>query len=62
MRQAGLKPKNHNSGVYWTRAASGNGKHEEQESTVSDLLLWAIVLPIFVVIFPFIWLNEKLKK
>lgn len=62
MRQAGLKPKNHNSGVYWTRAASGNGKFEEQESTLSDLLLWAIVLPIFVVIFPFIWLNEKLKK
>lgn len=28
MRQAGLKPKSHNSGVYWTRASakSGGGK------------------------------------
>ena len=29
MRQAGLKPKNHSSGVYWVRAASGSGTKEE---------------------------------
>ena len=26
MRQAGLKPKSHNSGVYWIRAHGGGGK------------------------------------
>jgi hypothetical protein len=31
MRQAGLKPKNHSSGVYWVRAASGNGNGEDKQ-------------------------------
>ena len=37
MRQAGLKPKNHSSGVYWIRASSGTsagGKQEESEGLV----------------------------
>ena len=28
MRQAGYKPKNHDSGVYWIRASGGNGNKE----------------------------------
>ena len=31
MRQAGLKPKSHSSGVYWTRAAAKNGKKKKKE-------------------------------
>jgi hypothetical protein len=34
MRQAGLRPKSHKSGVYWTRAnaKSGRGKDKKQEA------------------------------
>lgn len=32
MRQAGLKPKNHSSGVYWVRAASGNGDDKQPQA------------------------------
>ena len=33
MRQAGLKPKNHSSGVYWVRASSGTSAGEKQEES-----------------------------
>ena len=31
MRQAGYKPKNHNSGVYWVRANAKTGNKSEAE-------------------------------
>lgn len=58
MRQAGLKPKNHDSGVYWTRAASSN-KSQNVESTPK--WPWIIIGPVFVVVYPIIWILEKLK-
>jgi hypothetical protein len=33
MRQGGLSPKGHNSGVYWTRVASKKKQKKEEEST-----------------------------
>ena len=37
MRQAGLKPKSHSSGVYWTRAASnGRGKKKQGKAKPAD--------------------------
>jgi len=52
MRQAGLKPKNHSSGVYWVRAASGKGKAESKES--EDL---GIIGALFFILFlPFVLL------
>ena len=32
MRQAGLKPKSHNSGVYWIRASSSPGGEKQVKS------------------------------
>lgn len=32
MRQGGMVPKNHNSGVYWVRANSNSGKQRMEES------------------------------
>ena len=45
MRQAGFKPKGHNSGIYWVRAnASSNGgspsQQEIKEIKVSDKWTW----------------------
>jgi len=65
MRQGGMKPKNHNSGVYWTRAASGSGgsSSEKKEESVSDYILYYIlVLPLFAIFFPFVWLSTKFSK
>jgi hypothetical protein len=37
MRQAGLKPKSHSSGVYWTRAASKRGKNDQKKEADPSL-------------------------
>ena len=38
MRQAGLKPKSHSSGVYWTRAASnGRGGKKKKKKTAEEI-------------------------
>jgi hypothetical protein len=39
MRQAGFKPKGHNSGVYWVRASAeqGGGKKKEKVSLEGDV-------------------------
>lgn len=38
MRQAGLKPKSHSSGVYWTRAASnGRGGKKKKQTTAEQM-------------------------
>jgi len=36
MRQAGLKPKSHSSGVYWTRASAKSGKGKEKKKPNPD--------------------------
>jgi hypothetical protein len=42
MRQAGLKPKNHSSGVYWLRASRGNqGPDTNKESL--GFVLWLTI-------------------
>jgi len=46
MRQAGFKPKSHDSGVYWVRANSGNDKNEGG----SSLLFWCVMYVIVFVI------------
>ena len=48
MRQAGYKPKNHNSGVYWIRASSNNkvtndAEKEEEKvvfNSISEGAFW----------------------
>ena len=47
MRQAGLKPKNHSSGVYWLRAASGNGGEEKQPQSEGFGILGLLFLVVF---------------
>lgn len=62
MRQAGLKPKNHSSGVYWVRASSGTSAGEKQEE--SEGLGFIGVL--FLIIVSPIWLTlvliDRLNK
>ena len=67
MRQAGLKPKNHNSGIYWMRASnaagelSGKGSKETAEQSFSlmqKIIFPLLLFPIFLVIFPFVYIVE----
>jgi len=62
MRQAGLKPKNHSSGVYWVRASSGTsagGKQEESEGLgFIGVLFLIIVSPIWLTLV----LIDRLNK
>tara|TARA_Y100000114_G_scaffold89234_1_gene82762 strand:- start:48 stop:227 length:180 start_codon:yes stop_codon:yes gene_type:complete len=54
MRQAGLKPKSHNSGVYWVRASAnpGGAKAEptpERDTHMLDkFIAYCIVLAILI--------------
>ena len=56
MRQAGLKPKSHNSGVYWIRASSSpsGGKSEpksqkdDSQDIVDKIVAYCIVAVIVV--------------
>ena len=58
MRQAGLKPKSHNSGVYWIRASGqpgGHGDAKDKEQEESPLVTpTAIVLTILTVVWYFV--------
>lgn len=53
MRQAGLKPKSHKSGVYWTRANARNGNvgSEAPEAGLPFVIFFVIgvLLPIYAV-------------
>lgn len=53
MRQAGLKPKSHESGVYWTRAnaRNGNAALEAPEAGLPLVVFFVIgiLLPIYAV-------------
>lgn len=61
MRQGGLKPKNHNSGVYWTRAHSSKSKNSSDEEIgfFSYLLFWGVLFPIVSV---YTWIVEQLRR
>jgi hypothetical protein len=62
MRQAGLKPKSHSSGVYWVRAnASPNGSKTNtanEPTGIFDIILWCIFIPIILVSLPLFLLYE----
>jgi hypothetical protein len=42
MRQGGMVPKNHNSGVYWVRADAKTGNQKVEDTGVS-LVFWFIL-------------------
>ena len=58
MRQAGLKPKSHNSGVYWIRASGKPGGHGEEKQDASEesplITPIAVVLTILTVVWYFV--------
>ena len=63
MRQGGMKPKNHNSGVYWIRATSYTNISKVEEEYLSTYIFYYIlVLPLFIIFYPFVWLSEKFSK
>jgi hypothetical protein len=66
MRQGGMVPKSHKSGVYWTRATSRSGKGTSDKNEVistSDIVIYLVILPltllVCLVIFPFKMLFSK---
>jgi len=70
MRQAGLKPKSHNSGIYWMRASDAAGemkKGSKSNNTNNDptplaqVVGWLAIVPIFVLVFPFVYIFELIK-
>ena len=58
MRQAGLKPKSHNSGVYWVRASGkpgGHGEAKDDDTDESPLITpIALVLTLLAVVWYFV--------
>jgi len=56
MKQAGLKPQNHSSGVYWVRASRDNQGPQERQNL--NILLWTLILLINFVLL----LLEVVKK
>jgi len=61
MRQGGLKPKNHNSGVYWTRAHSGSKQASDSNEIgiFSQIIFWGLLYPVVVAI---TWIREKFES
>lgn len=57
MRQAGLKPKNHSSGVHWIRASNGNQGPDTDKDSLG-LVLWLIIKLINSIIF----IVDKVKS
>jgi hypothetical protein len=50
MRQGGMVPKGHNSGVYWVRANSNSGKQHMEEDRGGFTGLFVIMLAILFII------------
>lgn len=48
MRQAGLKPKSHSSGIYWIRANSSNKSNPDREELglFAYYIFWGVLFPI----------------
>ena len=57
MRQAGLKPKSHSSGVYWVRASAtpGGKKSEAEPKTVEDTSMVDNVIAYTIVVLVIVW-------
>ena len=51
MRQGGMVPKNHNSGVYWVRADAKTGNEEEynHEKASGKYLALCVITVLFIV-------------
>lgn len=62
MRQAGLKPKNHDSGVYWTRAMSKTNYDNKTEQDSVFTFVKIITFPLALCIIPFIWIYDILAE
>lgn len=60
MRQAGLKPKSHSSGVYWTRAHSNSSKTVDSEEVgiISKFLFWTLLYP---VVYVYTWIANRIS-
>lgn len=60
MRQAGLKPKSHNSGIYWTRAFSSNKEENNQPEIglASQIVFWIFLYP---VVFFYTWIVSRIS-
>jgi hypothetical protein len=65
MRQAGLKPKSHKSGVYWTRATARTGRAKQTPDNAiaeqSDLRWTEIppfILAIIILLYPFYFIAK----
>ena len=65
MRQAGLKPKSHNSGVYWVRAHGGGGKGSNVNDEkiiiiqIISITQWYWVISIIIVIVYFYGISLR---
>jgi hypothetical protein len=61
MRQGGLKPKNHNSGIYWTRAHSGSKQASDSNEIgiFSQIIFWGLLYPVVVAV---TWIREKFES
>jgi len=61
MRQGGLKPKSHNSGIYWTRAHSGSKQSSDSNEIgiFSQIIFWGVLYPVVVAV---TWIREKFES
>jgi len=57
MRQAGLKPKNHSSGVYWIRASKDNQGPDTEKNSLG-FVLWSVIKMLNGILF----MVDRLKK
>lgn len=69
MRQGGMKPKGHGSGIYWTRAAGQSGrrkapKQETEKPMALDGFAIGLILIASIIAAPIVlivWLYEKMR-
>lgn len=67
MRQGGMKPKSHNSGVYWMRANAQSGKRKasaEKPMEINGLVIFflLLLLPFMLVALLIDWIVKIFKK
>jgi hypothetical protein len=64
MRQGGMTPKSHNSGIYWVRANAntGSGQSKERQPTYEIVPYLVAALPFALIGLAFYGLYRLLKK
>ena len=66
MRQGGLKPKSHSSGVYWTRANSNTGgskvTNQSEPIGVFEILVLTVSIGILILALPLFVIYEIYRK